>query len=166
MTVTTMTMVLVLLLQLVFMVIIELSCFIIMLLFSISNAAQQYVLLPLYDFLTNYSITNTAEHYFLLCLYDFPKKYMNRSCHSAIRTIVLEETLKLVAETDMNCLMSEVWTEDTLAHEVKVNFDSFLSHSELNAETKAAVTQEYKKYVKEIYGFKDLHGYSIFGSEW
>jgi hypothetical protein len=100
------------------------------------------------------------------CHGAIPKKHMICSCHRAIGTIVLEETLKLVAEIDKNCLMSEAWTEDELALEVKVKYDTFFYQSELNAETKAAVTEEYKKYVKEVYGFKDLHGYSIFGSEW
>jgi hypothetical protein len=147
------------LMTLVLMLIIELFRYIITLLrrvlYHIANTAHRCFLLPLYHFHQSVICSTVLEEECVIAV--LAEEYV-------IRSTVLEETLKLVAEVDKNCLMGEVWNEEELVHVVKVNFDYFLSHSELMAETKSAVTQEFMKYVKDVYGFKDWHGYSIFGS--
>ena len=72
----------------------------------------------------------------------------------------------MVSEVELNCLMGDSWTEDDLVEEVKAVHWFFVQNSELDAQIKAAVTEEFKGYAREIYGFKHNHGYLVFGSEW
>ena len=50
----------------------------------------------------------------------------------------------MVSEVELNCLMGDSWTEDDLVEEVKAVHWFFVQNSELDAQIKAAVTQEFK----------------------
>jgi hypothetical protein len=79
---------------------------------------------------------------------------------------VLEETLKLVAEIDKACFMSDTGNKETLVDEIKVKLEVFLQSDGMDDNTKAAVELQFMNYVKVVYCLKKKHGYFIFGSKW
>ena len=107
-------------------------------------------------------VVNLIGKHIFLPLYSFFKTYKNL----LFRIAVLEETLKLVSEVELNCLMGDSWTEDSLATEVQAIHSFFINNSEFDLAMKAAVTKEFKQYAREIYGFKHSHGHVAFGSNW
>jgi hypothetical protein len=90
------------------------------------------------------------------------------------RITVLEETLKMVTEIDMDFFSGDTGHENTLVDDIsdmlvddiKAKLEVLFQNDGMDDNTKAAVELQFMNYVKVVYSLKKKHGYFLFGSKW